>query len=160
MQDHAIFQTEEARVDLILAEIKNGKCRLNGPWVNPERENMHRFLYAIGMFPKQKVKAIADKLYTRHIYSDEFHQIRLIAVGNERNTDLPSDVVQLTWSDILAFVYGRFKGYSYHKADHPQWDSVGQYLYDEVKISGDLDKFLAHVSTRMGIALGQSNLVL
>jgi hypothetical protein len=143
MEDHPAFQLTDNKIDIILAEVKTGQCRLNGPWTNPEKENMQRVLYAIGAFPKKKVDIVADALYKYSFYADELFCVRLFAIGREKNSGLNEKVVQLTWEEISGFIYERFNKYRKEKAHHPQWDYTGKYLY---KLSNtEKEKFIEEI---------------
>lgn len=131
MEDHPAFTCVD-KLDLIIAEVKSGLCALNGPWTNPEKENMHRILFAVGIFPMGRVQAVADDLYENHYYEDESSCARLFALGDRINSQLPPEVVQFTFEDILEFIYERLKKYNRVKAQHRQWHWTGKYLYNEV----------------------------
>lgn len=106
MRDHEVFDSD-GLIDLIIAEVKHGRCRLNGPWTRPPDQNMHRVLYAIGAFDAHHVPTVAESLYRDGYYSDHAFRVRLFAVGAEKNDGLPPRVVQLTWKEILRFVHYR-----------------------------------------------------
>ena len=129
MEDHQSLTPDGVRIDVIIAEVKASRCKLNGPWTNPARENMQRVLYAIGPFVQASVPTIADALYRDFIYRDEEFRVRLFAIGNAKSAKLHSSVVQMTWNDILGFIYQRFSIYQRVKADHSHWDDAGKYLY-------------------------------
>lgn len=80
MVDHHVFE-KNGKIELIIAEVKLGLCNLNGPWVNPERENMHRLLFAIGAFPKCNVGEVAKAIYKEQFYEDDLFCCRLYALG-------------------------------------------------------------------------------
>ncbi|MFA7408001.1 MAG: hypothetical protein WCY93_09340 [Anaerolineaceae bacterium] len=128
MKDHACFSSKD-KIDVFLAEVKHGMCRLNGPWTNPPDENMFRVLYAIGAFPLEQVPIVAQALYDQGMYLDNQYQVRLFAIGNEKNSNLLPDVIQLEWGEILDFIYLRFVNYRDPKAHHEQWDSTGKRLF-------------------------------
>ena len=43
------------QIDVVIAEVKAGRCALNGPWTNPDRQNVHRVLAAIGCIPRDRI---------------------------------------------------------------------------------------------------------
>ena len=43
--------------------------------------------------------------------------------------ELPTMVVQVTWSDILDFIHRRFVMYRRYKTQHQQWDVCGRNLF-------------------------------
>lgn len=128
MIDHPVFDIGE-KIDFIIAEIKTGICRLNGPWTDPERSNMQRVLLATGWYPRDMVDTVAKEVYVHQYFTDERSQIRLFAIGKEKNQYLPTSVVQLTWEEILLFIYDRFNRYLWQKSSHQQWDNVGRTMY-------------------------------
>lgn len=132
MRDHPVFDSD-SRIDLIIAEVKTGRCRLNGPWIDPDKQNMHRVLYAVGAFPEDRVPAVAESLYECQFYTDDHFRVRLFALGREKDPDLYPLVVQLTWEDMLTFIYQRLKKYHSIKSQHRQWDWCGKRLYSKMR---------------------------
>jgi hypothetical protein len=128
MPDHPVFNSD-GKIDIIFAEVKHGLCRLNGPWTNPEDENMQRVLYAVGAFDLSRVVVVAQTLYHQGIYQDDIYRVRLFAVGDRKNNAILPNAVQLVWDEILAFIFDRFTRYHAQKAHHGQWDSTGRQLY-------------------------------
>lgn len=129
MEDHSVF-VSDGKIDIILAEVKHGLCRLNGPWTNPSDENMHRVLYAVGAFKTDCVPLVAQSLYQEGQYIDDIFRVRLFAIGEAINPEISPTAVQLLWNDILSFIFERFNGYRTQKAHHGQWDRTGRWLYD------------------------------
>jgi hypothetical protein len=141
MADHLVFDSG-GRIDIAIAEVKRGRCALNGPWTDPNRQNMDRVLYAIGAMPDAQVPVAAQALYTQGGYSGDQYRIRLFAIGESRNRDLSLQVVQLEWREILTFVFDRLRRYANVKAQHRQWDETGRELYEEVMRHGSRDAFV------------------
>ena len=54
MKDDDFFVNIRDRTLVAIAEVKSGRCDLNGPWTNPRRRNMLRVLMAIGLFQKRE----------------------------------------------------------------------------------------------------------
>lgn len=119
MVDHEIFPKNQKRIFIGIAEVKSGICRLNGPWVKEERRNIHRVLRAIGVFPEDMVDSVAKSLYEETYFKDSNYIVRLIAIGKAKNPEYDSkypELLQLTYeSDILPFIYNRFRKYLYQK---------------------------------------------
>ena len=44
MKDHKVFESTNL-IDIVIAEVKHGRCNLNGPWIKKSDQNMHRILY-------------------------------------------------------------------------------------------------------------------
>jgi len=147
MRDHCVFDSDN-KIDIVIAEVKRGRCNLNGPWTTPSKQNMHRVLYAVGAFPKSTVPSVAEAMYDNGYFEDEQFRLRLFAIGNEKNDSLPKTTVQLTWDEVLDFIYRRFSEYRRHKAQHDQWDTEGKRLY---QLSTELsrEKFIYAIKEAM-----------
>lgn len=154
MVDHPVF-TSDGRIEIILAEIKHGMCRLNGPWTDPQLENMFRVLYAIGAFERKQVPEVARELYQEAEYSDYTYRMRLFAVGERRNPEIIPNAVQIVWDDILIFIYERLMKYRIQKSHHAQWDRTGTRLYD-LAVHHTKDDFIGTVTTCMDHFFHQS----
>jgi hypothetical protein len=133
MQDDPIIASDRNRIRIILAEVKTSNCNLNGPWTDPLRRNMQRVIRAIGTFQRDLTDAVAGKLYEKGIYVDALYNMSLFCIGSQCNehvrTQYP-DVPQLTWNQILEFVFDRFTKYKHQKVSHPQWDDTAKSLWD------------------------------
>lgn len=149
MEDHPVFRSD-GLIDLIIAEVKSGRCALNGPWKDPVRRNMDRVLFAVGAFPEAQVPKVAQALYEEQAYEDSQYRVRLFALGRERSNYLESPVVQLTWEEVLDFIYERFTKYSRTKAQHRQWDRHGQALFRKAMECESARHFVRFVMERMG----------
>src|ERR1700688_1204240 len=62
LPDHPAFQGL-SRPIFVIAEVKAGRCRLNGPWIRPEDENMRLVLGAVGCVPPDSLRVVSDSLY-------------------------------------------------------------------------------------------------
>ena len=147
MQDHTVFQSDKW-IDIAMAEVKNGQCRLNGPWTHPPDENLHRVLYSIGAFEIDQVPIVALSLYQNGQFCDDQYRVRLFAIGDRTNSSLLSGAVQLVWDDVLKFIHERFNRYLVQKAHHNQRDKRGQRLY-RTAISTTEDEFTTKVKEAM-----------
>jgi hypothetical protein len=153
MRDHKVFKSSDL-IDIVIAEVKRGYCDINGPWTNKPDENMHRVLYAIGAFKKDDVPKVAESLYKEGYYQNDNFRVRIIAIGSRKNSKLKEDlpeVVQITWDEILGFIYDRFNEYRDPKKHHPQWDWIGKFLYKTSTSLRDKDEFIKFMKTLMGI---------
>jgi hypothetical protein len=148
MRDHPIFDSD-GQIDVIISEVKTGRCDLNGPWTDPDKQNMHRVLYAVGAFPEDQVPCIADSLYEQQFYNGVQFRVRLFALGQRTNPQLPQQVVQLTWEQILTFIYERLRRYWSIKAQHRQWDRHGILLYSKMRRHRAVEGFVQDVLARM-----------
>lgn len=123
------------RIDVVIAEVKSGRCALNGPWTAPDQQNLQRVLAAIGCLPHERIDQAAGNIYRHGIHLDESAlQIRLIAIGREENHELRDEfpeVPQLIWPDLLGFVFDRHRLYRHQKRQTDHWDRTGKQLKAE-----------------------------
>lgn len=128
IEDYHVFENIE-QIQLIIAEIKTGQCNLNGPWTDPDKRNMNRVLQALGAFSKEEIDQVSDDLYSQASFKNDKFSCRLFALGRYLNENLHSSLVQLTWNEILSFIYLRFTKYQNYKTQHRQWNKIGQDLF-------------------------------
>ena len=114
--------------NIIIAEIKTGRCALNGPWTDRTRQNMERVLRAIGCVDDQSVKQAAECLYENGSWQYETASVRLFAVGEEVDELVIPNGQQLTWSEIIQFLIERFCEYRRQKSSVGQWTADGREL--------------------------------
>ncbi|MEN3039228.1 MAG: hypothetical protein ABDI07_08795 [Candidatus Kryptonium sp.] len=126
MKDHDIFSN--SKIDIILSEVKAGKCNLNSSWT--KKENLIKILNALGAFKEDETETVADSLIKSGCYENQTHRIRIIAIGSEKNQEINPKVEQLTFEEILNFIYERIDEYKKVKSSHHQWDEMGQKLYN------------------------------
>lgn len=119
-------------IDVVIAEVKAGRCALNGPWTKPERRNVHRVLAAIGCIPHHGIDRAAEEIYHEGFHVSEDHlRIRLVAIGREVNKDVASrypHVPQVIWPDLLNFIFDRHQRYRHQKRQTDHWDRTGKEL--------------------------------
>jgi hypothetical protein len=100
---------------IVVAEVTTAKCKLNGPWTNPKKQNMQRILRALGAFPSSATDAIANV----GRFEDKQYLISLICFGSEQNLELADkypSVPQLMWTHVKGFIHQRFAQYHREKA--------------------------------------------
>jgi hypothetical protein len=115
--------------NVVIAEVKTGRCSLNGPWTNPEDENMRRVLKAIGCVPGSALSLATEVLYKKGSWSDTFTTVRLFAMGEFQTHGLSIPMSQqITWDTVINFLIGRFKDYRTQKSSVGQWTQDGQEL--------------------------------
>jgi hypothetical protein len=156
MADDTCFRNELAKPLLIIAEIKGGECKLNGPWTDPLKQNMRYLLQAIGAFEPALLGAVAKALYETCAYEDQQRKIELLAVGSRRNEEYAKErprLNQLLFADMLRFIYKRLYEFRMQKRDHKQWDDVGRYLYEQTKRREE--EFVLTVLSEAGLLLAQ-----
>lgn len=124
------------RIDVVIAEITGGQCKLNGPWTDPHRHNVQRVLAAIGCVPHAQIGSAAAALYEHGYFDDDaLLRIRLVALGstlNENDMVRYPRVCQITLEDALRFIYRRLRGYRHQKTDTQHWNRIGRLLKQQV----------------------------
>ena len=130
--DYAGLALSSDQIDVVIAEVKAGRCALNGPWTNPDRWNVHRVLAAIGCISHDGIDCAADDIYRKgfHVSGDQL-RIRLVAIGRKANEDVASrfpQVQQVIWRDLLGFIFDRHQRYRHQKSQTDHWDLTGKEL--------------------------------
>ena len=101
-------------------------------WTNPDRQNVPRVLHAIGCFPIDLISDAAQSVYDTGGYDSGLGiRVRLVAVGRDKSEALKEEypiIIQLSWGDILSFIWDRFSKYQNQKRDIHQWDDIGKEL--------------------------------
>lgn len=143
-------------IDVAIVEVKtNQPCTLNGPWTRKERQNVERVLAAIGCVPAERIRRAAEDIYLRGVHqADGGLRIRLVAVGRDRNEELSADfpaVTQLTWTDILSFIWQRLHNYRHQKKQVDQWAAEGLQLKGIADQSTGAAAFVEDVMRRMNV---------
>jgi hypothetical protein len=132
MPDHEFFLAEQ-RPLVVLSEVKTERCALNGPWTNPDLQNLQKVLAAGGFRPVEQVNDIAAALYRTGVWEDDSLVIRILCFGRRPNGALRRafpQVPQFTWGeDVLPFIYRRFDEYKLEKQMHHQWDEDARGLF-------------------------------
>lgn len=145
--------------NIVIVEVKtNQSCTLNGPWTKPERQNVHRVLAAIGCIPTEEIEHVATSIYHDGVAICGERRIRLVAVGRDRDPDLQEryhGVLQVTWNEVIAFIWDRFRTYGPQKRQSDQWDDCGKFLRDEATMTSQHD-FHNTACRAMGVRLSRS----
>lgn len=127
---------EEASI--VIAEVKKGRCNLNGPTRDPDRQILQRVLRSLGAFQQESVGAVAAALYSRGRCSNGIYCVWLCCLGSEQDAGLSREFAecrQITWANIAAFIHRRFTSHMDQKKQHQQWDDLGQWLWNWVTTS-------------------------
>lgn len=144
MVDDEAFSSYSEKPVIAIAEVKIGRCALNGPWTDPKKKNMQGVLRAIGAFEKEIIEEVAKNIYKQGVYDGKQYRIVLVCIGKDVNQEISekySDVPQITWQQVSDFIYSRFKSFERQKVSHGQWDDVGKELWACVKHSKDKADF-------------------
>jgi hypothetical protein len=133
-------------IDIIIAEVKGSRCVLNGPWTRREDRNVQRVVAAIGCLPRDQIEQAAADIYRAGVHLSKLGvRIRLVAVGRERSEGLSADypgVVQLTWEEVLMFIWNRLRRYRRQKTQVNQWDEQGKTIKRLADKSRDAKTFI------------------
>lgn len=147
-RDDSLVRQDE-KIDFLIAEVKSGRCRLNGPWTDKRLENMHYVIRWLGMVPKSEVSKVAEELYTNKRCEREKWGIRLVCFGKQRSKYLHENVLQLTHEQVIEFMSDRFQKHADIKSSHRQWDSFVEEFYRmAVRNQMSAEKILEWLSDR------------
>lgn len=143
-------------IDVAIVEVKtNQPCTLNGPWTDPNRQNLERVIAALGCVSADRVSIAAKNIYECGSHSEgPGLRLRLIAVGRDENPALLNAfpaVTQATWVKLLGFIWQRLDHYRKQKAQVDQWDSEGRRLKDLAENCLDATRFAASAMELMGV---------
>lgn len=117
---------------IVLGEVKRGRPEINETWREPSRRNMECILRLVGVFPLDRTTEAAAALYRDGFYADEHHHLSVVAFGSHVSPTLTADlphVMQITWREVAAFIYGRFDQHRKAKHFHDQWDADGKAIW-------------------------------
>ena len=97
----------------ILAEVKAGKCSMNGPWTNPREKNMQRVLHRMGFTDKDDIiDQAATSLYNTGRWEGRNIIVQYVCFGEYTDPELQATyemVCQITWEEIGKFLHSRHK---------------------------------------------------
>ncbi len=153
IEDDSILTRTRSKPSVVIAEVKTRYCDLNGPWTNPNDENMERVVRSIGIVPIEDVVAVATSLYESGVWESDHFLLSLMCFGREENDSLADRypmVPQITWSRVTEFIFDRFQCYERQKASHPQWDKNGRNLWGLFIESADPKEMLAGIELITG----------
>ncbi len=152
--DEGIFKRLQDHPYFLIAEVKRGVCELNTSWRENHQEKGSALLALVqdlGPFPSSKITAVTSALLQDGCYSDEHLFASLFFVGTRFAPSLPPNAPKRTWADLLAFIFARFGEHRRIKADHEQWDPVGQELWRHFTCAAGQEAFIAGVKASCGI---------
>jgi hypothetical protein len=128
--------------------VKQGSCRLNQAWTNPEGNNIQRVLQAIGALPLDHIDEVALSLYEQGFFRNGSLYISLFCIGNIIDGEVQGKypcVPQVTWENALRFIFHRFKNYRRQKGEHEQWDESGHVLWKCAAFSTTEEEFITNI---------------
>lgn len=133
MADFRAFTEVKDKPYIIIAEVKERTCNLNGSWTHKHQKNINRVLAAVGVLESCLIDEASEDLYNNGAYENSDAYVSLVCVGDKKNRELGDNhpqVPQVTWDQVLGFIFGRFSLYYDQKANHPQWDKTGKLLWN------------------------------
>lgn len=149
MIDFHEFTKIRNRPYIILVEVKEKTCNLNGPWTRKDDRNINRVLAAVGALEGCQIEKAAEELYCKGYFENNNVYISLACVGASINQELKNNfpcLLQITWKQVLTFIYERFSLYYEQKFNHPQWDETGSLLWNSFRNHRhSLNEFLEHM---------------
>jgi hypothetical protein len=153
--DSATLALTDKIIDIILVEVKtNEPCKLNGPWTREDAQNVHRVIAAVGCLPPNRIEHAASEIYRTGVHISEFCRIRLIAVGRLSSDELSAkfpNVTQLVWSDMLRFIWERFRRYRHQKRQVDQWDADGRKIKQLADETASSEEYIERALRVMGV---------
>lgn len=115
---------------LLLGEMKTDLCEFNKNWLNPDSERLKRILVATGLFPTTELDTVLMALRSKGWYKNSQYMVQSVCFGGKINPDLNMpEVIQLTWEDLLRFVFECFQIYAKNKLNYVQWEQMGQMIW-------------------------------
>lgn len=119
------------KMDIVLAESKESRCRLNSSWRSDGNdENLAYIIKRVGAFETDtSCSIVAKELCEKQRFENATCVVRILCFGSEKNDEL-GQAIQVLWPDIIGFIRKRFRKFRRTKADHQHWDSFGIYLYE------------------------------
>jgi hypothetical protein len=152
MRDADVFTLTVDRPLLAIVEAKRRRISLNATWRAPRFEVLFRVLRAVGLFKRDEAAQAARALAERGGFDNRAVVIRLVGLGEARNGSLSRShpaLVQITWTEVLAFVFERFRVYEDVKRRHDQWDRTGKLLWAAAYAANDSAAFTRAVLADM-----------
>ena len=141
-----------SRIDFLIAEVKAGECRLNGPWAKPGPKNVQYVLRWMGfMEDGDRLEVVAQALYQQKKWEDPDgrYSVRIACFGRSISKALGMQgVVQRTHLESVQFIIDRFRCFDTRKADHRQWDSFIKEIFAMADKAISAEQILKWVDSR------------
>ncbi len=118
----------------------------------------HRVLAAIGCLRENEIPVAASAIYKDGAFRNDQLRIRLVAVGRNISATLADqydEIIQLTWQQMLCFIWKRFDAYRNQKRDVEQWDWTGKQLRFMATEERELGPFVKQAFQAMSINDGE-----
>ena len=109
----------------------------------------NRVLAAVGVLESCLVDEASEELYNSGAYENSDIYVSLVCIGDKKNRELETKHprgLQVTWEQVLDFIFERFSLYYDQKSNHPQWDKTGKLLWNCFRdCRGEFSQFLGAV---------------
>jgi hypothetical protein len=122
-----------SQILLILVEIKNDVCGINGPWTEEHSGNMQRVIGRLGFAKEEEIESIAQTMYKQLRWEDSGTVLQYVTVGRRPNRDLQRAypcLKQVTFREISTFLFERFTSFPQKLPTgnrvHSQWPDFGK----------------------------------
>lgn len=125
MADDPVVADSSTFCNVVIVEVKKGRCELNGPWTRQDDENIQRVLRALGCFPESEVNLVAKELYKQGRYATADVTCRLLAFGDYVGH---LAISQIMFDHMIQFIHNRFKAYRRQKSSIGNWPLDGRIL--------------------------------
>jgi len=132
LPDHTAFR-DSSRPVFVIAEVKAGRCSLNGPWTRSEDDNVTNVLRSLGCVAPESLKVISDSLYENGRFESAELEARLLCFGARSSSELPTGTLQFTWPEVFGFVFDRYQTFWRVKRQNQQWPPIGRLLWDRCR---------------------------
>ncbi|HST04826.1 MAG TPA: hypothetical protein VLQ48_08825 [Chloroflexia bacterium] len=154
MEDAVVFSNVKDKPFVAVVEVKKGLCCLNKSWLDKEKPNLHRVIRFLGILPINNTEEAAETLYKDGMLTSESYHISLTCIGETQNYNTTKEypqVLQITWDEVLPFIFERFADYHRQKSSHRnQWDDLGNYLWDmRERHKRDMPGFVIHIKDQL-----------
>jgi len=146
MADDPRLVSPDRRVHFVLAEVKNGGASINPSWLDPQRRNVLRTIRAVGVADPARSERIAERICSKGGYTSPRLRAEIVCLCERTSAELSRrlpNARQITWDDIMTFIYSRFRAYIKQKRSHGQWDETGQLLWDVMVSSRNAAAYVA-----------------
>lgn len=134
MEDHEMFLEHGGLIQAYLVDASTGTCKLSSKWRNRERRDLEAIIDAMGFFDVEQQPHAIESLYENALCECAPVRLQFVAVGRQKSPDLyrsMRSVEQLTWDEILSWMYQRLSLYRLQKKYNRRWDQIGITLQKE-----------------------------
>lgn len=131
----------------VIVEVKtNDKCQINRSIRN--QDTLYRTLQVIGVFTNDENEKAADCLLETGKYEADNFIFFLVGIGSRESRSFEknyTDGLQITWDNVLKFLFDRFNQVQRQKRNNVQWESIGKYFFKLAIQSSDFDAFKSKI---------------